>query len=94
MDQNHEILGIKFEEDKWRGGQTTPSFADETPKIVQLVIKWSGGTITERQAEYVLFGFVVLAIVISLFLFFSGGGSNDADLKLQKLYPPGSSVLR
>ncbi len=92
MDQDNENLGVKFEEDKWK--KSAPSFADETPKIVQLVMKWSGGTISENQAGYVLFGFVAVAIIVSLFLFFSGGGANDADLKLQKLYPPGSPVIR
>ena len=44
----------------------------ETPKIVQWVIKISGGGIkNEKQAQYVLLGFVVAAIVISLFLFTS-----------------------
>ncbi|PIZ85922.1 hypothetical protein CO033_01895 [Candidatus Nomurabacteria bacterium CG_4_9_14_0_2_um_filter_32_10] len=44
----------------------------ETPKMVQWVIKYSGGIIKEqRQAEYLLLGFVVLAIIISLFLFFT-----------------------
>jgi hypothetical protein len=65
------------------------------PKIVQLVIKWSGGAIKEeRQAEYVLLGFVIVAIIVSLFLILGGGTSkNDTDLKLQKLYLPGSSVI-
>jgi len=72
MDQNNDFSGIKFEEDKWK--QSTLSFQNETPKIIQLVMKWSGGAIKDRkQAEYALFGFVVLAIVISLFLVFGGG---------------------
>ncbi|MBI4155690.1 MAG: hypothetical protein HY507_00470 [Candidatus Zambryskibacteria bacterium] len=91
MDPNDS--GVSFEEDKWK--TQVPSFADETPKMVKLVMKISGGAITDqRQAEYVLLGFAVIAIIISIFLFFSGGSSNDADLQLQKLYPPGSSVLR
>ncbi|MFA4975410.1 MAG: hypothetical protein WC839_03065 [Candidatus Paceibacterota bacterium] len=53
----------------------------ETPKMVQWVIKYSGGIIKEqRQAEYILLGFVVVAIVVSLFLFFGGSKNN-----LQKL---------
>ena len=40
-----------------------------TPKIVRLVMKFSGGAIKEeKQAEYVLFGFVVVAVIISVFL--------------------------
>ena len=47
--------------------------ADEAPRIVQLVIKYSGGLIkNQSQAEYVLFGFVVTIIIISFSLFFSG----------------------
>ena len=51
----------------------------DTPKVVKLVMKWSGGAIKEqRQAEYVLLGFVIVAIGISLFLVFGGK---------QKTYP-------
>ncbi|KKT01152.1 MAG: hypothetical protein UW07_C0056G0004 [Candidatus Nomurabacteria bacterium GW2011_GWF2_43_8] len=42
------------------------------PKMVKLVIKWSGGAIKEqREAEYVLLGFAILVFIISLFIFFS-----------------------
>ncbi|MDO8676646.1 MAG: hypothetical protein Q7K16_03285 [Candidatus Azambacteria bacterium] len=92
MDQNNEPPKIVFEGEQFQ--RTTRSFETPTPKIVRLVIKYSGGLIKdENQANYVLIGFVVLAIVVSLFLFFGGGSSNDTDLKQQKLYPPGSSVL-
>lgn len=48
----------------------------DIPKMVQLVIKASGGTIQEqKQAEYVLLGFVIVAIAISLFLVFGGSSS-------------------
>jgi hypothetical protein len=44
-----------------------------TPKIVQLVTKLSGGAIKEqKQAEWILFWFVVVAICISLCLVFEG----------------------
>jgi hypothetical protein len=43
----------------------------EIPKMAQWVIKLSGGAIKEqKQAEYVLLGFVFVAIAISLFLIF------------------------
>ncbi len=62
---------IKFEGAEF---QRPRSFQTPTPKIVQWVIKYSGGAVKdERQANYVLIGFVVVAIVVSLFLFFSGG---------------------
>jgi hypothetical protein len=55
----------------------------DIPKMVQLVMKWSGGAIKEqRQAEYILLGFVVLAIIISLFLFF--GASRKMNLSTQE----------
>ena len=83
MDQNNEPPKIVFEGEEFQ--RPSQSFQTPTPKIVQWVIKYSGGTVKdERQANYVLIGFVMLAIVISLFLFFSGGGSagNPKDVKI------------
>lgn len=84
MEQNNDNRGIdlshalddsssrvKFEGEEF---QRPRSFQTPTPKIVQWVIKYSGGLIKdEKQANYVLIGFVAVAIVISLFLFFGGG---------------------
>ncbi len=81
MDQNNEPPKIVFEGEQFQ--RTTRSFETPTPKIVRLVIKYSGGLIKdENQANYVLIGFVVLAIIISLFLFFGGG--SDTSKTLQK----------
>ena len=66
-----EVTGISFETDNLK--QSISSFKDDVPKMVQLVMKWSGIK-DQKQAEYVLLGFVVVAIGISLFLVFSGGG--------------------
>lgn len=50
-------------------------FRPGTPKIIQWVIKYSGGLIkNEKQASYLILGFVILAIIISLSLIFRGGG--------------------
>ena len=71
MEQN-QSNGIEFETDSYKAVK----FYDQTnaPKIVRLVMKYSGGAIkNETQAYYVLFGFVVVAIGVSLFLFFRGG---------------------
>ena len=61
----------------FEGGEfqrTRQSFQTPTPKIVEWVIKYSGGYIKdENQASYVLIGFVVLVIIVSLFLIFGGG---------------------
>ena len=46
---------------------------DDTPKIVALLMKWFH--LEQRQAEYTLLGFVVVAILISLFLFFNGSNT-------------------
>ena len=57
----------------------------DTPKIVKLVMKLSGGAIREQKiAEYVLFGFVLVAIFVSLFLFFGIGGTNKAKIEAQQ----------
>jgi len=64
--------GVKFDEYR-----TPRSYYPGTPKIIQWVIKYSGGLVKdEKQANYVLIGFVAVAIVIVLFLIFGGGGSN------------------
>lgn len=56
----------------------------QTPKIIELVIKYSGGYIKdEKQANYFLIGFVVVAVIVSLFLFF--GNSTQGDL--EKIIP-------
>ncbi|PIY58727.1 MAG: hypothetical protein COY98_00465 [Candidatus Yonathbacteria bacterium CG_4_10_14_0_8_um_filter_43_17] len=72
MDQNNESPEIVFESDEFQ--QTRQSFQTATPKIVEWVIKYSGGLVKdEKQASYVLIGFVVVAIIVSLFLIFGGG---------------------
>ena len=49
----------------------------DVPKMVQLVMKWFGFK-EQKQAEYVLLGFVVVAIGVSLYLFFGGSIGNSA----------------
>lgn len=50
----------------------------ETPKIIQWVMKYSGGLIkNEKQAQYALLGFIILIIIVSLFLIFGGTGRNS-----------------
>lgn len=58
-----------------RSNQGEPFFDPNSPKIVRWVIRYSGGLVKdERQADYVLIGFVALAIIVTLVLIFSGGG--------------------
>lgn len=87
MDQNNDDRGIglshtlndssnriKFEGEEF---QRPRSFQTPTPKIVEMVIKYSGGYIKdEKQASYFLICFVTVVIVISLFMFFSGGSKS------------------
>ena len=71
---------IKFNEYK-----APRSFYPRMPKIIQWVIKYSGGLVkNEKQANYVLLGFVVLAIIVSLFLFF-GGRNKSSQLSAEQL---------
>jgi hypothetical protein len=77
MDYNNEPPKIVFEGEEFL--RPSQSFQTPTPKIVQWVIKYSGGTIKdEKQANYFLIGFVAMAIIVSLFLFFGGGDSPEA----------------
>lgn len=83
MYQNNEPPKIVFEGEEFQ--HSTRSFQSQTPKIVGWVIKSSGGYIKdERQANYVLIGFVVVVIVISLFLVFGGGRTTGSpeDIKI------------
>ena len=76
MDQNNEPPQITFEGEESQ--HSARSFNSENPKIVQWVIKYSGGYIKdEKQASYILIGFVAVAIIISLFLIFSVGGETQ-----------------
>jgi len=53
--------------------QSAQIFFPGTPKIIQWTIKYSGGLIkNEKQAQYVLLGFIAVIIIVSLFLVFSG----------------------
>ncbi len=51
----------------------------QTPKMIQLVIKWSGGSFNETQAQYILLGVVLVMIGVSIYLFSSGGGEGFTD---------------
>ena len=76
--------GVKFE-----GSRVPRSYYPGTPKIIQWVIKYSGGLVKdERQASYVLIGFVAVAIIVTLFLIFGGGSSQPTS----GIIPPGQFV--
>lgn len=87
MDQYNEPGKIVFESEEFR--RPVQSFQSKTPKIIDWVIKHSGGYVKdENQADYVLIGFVVLAIVIGFTFLFNSGG-NKAEIKA----PPGQKVI-
>lgn len=63
---------IEFEGEEFQ--HSTRSFQDENSKMPQWIINHSGGKIkNENTANFVLILFAILIIIISLFLFFSGG---------------------
>jgi len=77
MDKNNESPKVMFEDEGFQ--RPVRSFQTPTPKIVQWVMKYSWGAIKdEKQASYILVGFAVLTIIISLFLIFSGGNNNKS----------------
>jgi len=85
MDQNNEPGKIVFEGEEFL--RPSQSFQTPTPKIVQWVIRYSGGLVKdEKQANYFLIGFVALAIIISLFLIFSNSGGGAKPLPYEKTY--------
>ena len=92
MDENLNLQGnleiekaLKELEEKSKVEQTQKvvetSKTSDVPKMVQLVMKWSGAK-EQKQAEYVLLGFIVVAIGISLFLVFGGSSSSSSNNKL------------
>lgn len=57
------------------------------PKMIQWVIRHSGGLVqSEKQASWVLLGFVVAAVMVSLFLVFGGLSQNNYK---GRMVPPG-----
>lgn len=72
---NEEIdLSGALKDMKFKEYRTPRLYYPGTPKIIKWVIKYSGGLIKdEKQASYVLFGFLIIAIVIILFLLFNSG---------------------
>ena len=72
-DELAEALKEFEEKSKIEENQNSPqtSAVPEVPRMVKLVIKWSGGAIKDqRHAEYALLGFIVLAFAVSFYLFF------------------------
>jgi hypothetical protein len=77
---------VQFKEE-WRPQQFVPK-KSWGEKMAEALVKYSGGLIKdETQASYVIIGFVVVAIIISLFLFFGGGAK---PIYKEQIMPPGN----
>jgi predicted PurR-regulated permease PerM len=87
LSKSFDASGRKFQEET-RSPQCF--FRPGTPKIIQWVIKYSGGLIkNEKQAFHVVLGFIVLVIIISFFLIFSGRGGRET---IETFAPPADQL--
>jgi len=74
MDQGNSPQ-VKFESEEWQPSK--PASQKKSFSITKLVMAYSGGYIKdEKQAQYVLLGFVIIAVIIMAILFFMGGSSD------------------
>jgi hypothetical protein len=94
LSKSFDASGRKFQEET-RSPQCF--FRPGTPKIIQWVIKYSGGLIkNEKQAVYILLGFIVFVVIVSLFLIFGRGGKSEreetftppAEAPVEEVIPP------
>ncbi|MDE2031249.1 MAG: hypothetical protein KGI58_03280 [Patescibacteria group bacterium] len=73
INQALEEFEIKSTTEKINKPTTKNYNIDDTPGMVKLLIKYSGGAIKEqKQAEKILLIFVIISITIALFLSFGG----------------------
>ncbi len=87
MDPNSQPASVTFEGEEFQKPATV--FQTQTPGIVRWVMQGSGGLIkNEKQAQYVLVGFVVIAVVSVFVLMFNSGGRSA---KFEA--PPGQKVI-
>lgn len=80
---------VEFEEYK----DIRPYYGEDAgdSKMIRLVIKHSGGLIKDgKQASFVLLGFAVAAIIVSIFLFFGRGRVNKtpSEEEIFRVTPP------
>ena len=82
--QDHEISGVKFEDTGYQAVKYYREMA--TPKIIKLVMKYSGGAIKEeRQAEYALLGLILVAIVLAFIIWPSSSSLKLSPEEIQKI---------
>jgi hypothetical protein len=78
--QNSKVDGVSYSTDAETESYRAVKFYKETaePKIVKTVIKYSGGVVkNQKQAEWILLVFVILAIAVSIYLFFGFGNTRQ-----------------
>ncbi len=84
MNPNNEEQKIVFEGEEFQ--RSFKSFQErQTPKIIEWIIKYSGGYITDaKQANYLLIGFVIVMLILSFFLIFNSSESinNSNNIKI------------
>jgi len=89
MNQENQQPQVVFESEEF---QRTAAFSQtRAPGIIRWTIRFSGGLITnEKQAQYALIGFVVMAVILVPILVFSGGGDTakfEAPPNQKIIYP-------
>ncbi len=68
------------------GKKPASEYLDERPLLVRWVMKGSGGLIkTEKHANYVLAGLILIVIAISAYLFYISGRSPE--ISMEKIVP-------
>jgi hypothetical protein len=82
-----EVEGVKFEIPSY--GAVKYYKETDAPKMVKLVMKWSGFK-EQKTAEWILLGFVVVALGISFYLFFGGGNGGE---KVSPMTPEQKSYM-
>ena len=99
---NAEIQKALKELESEQGGVETPQVSEtvdvlksqriqvsqdsDTPKMIGLVMKYSGGLIKEeKQARYVLLGLVVLMLSLSAYFFFGSGPEKVKPIDIKNL---------
>jgi len=83
----------KSQSGQWSSGPYVSPFA---PKIIRWLIRYSGGLVkNEKQVLYVVLGFIVLAVIISLFLIFGreGGGKTPEETFAPPAEAPAEEVV-
>jgi hypothetical protein len=86
------VAGVSFETDSYKAVKFYSE--TDTPRMVRLVMKWSGGAIKDqKQAEYVLFGLVIIMLALSFYFFF-GGSNKSSQPSAEQLKQMNDMMLR